>query len=51
MEKEEIIDAVRDYLDADDWHYEYEADRNIIRASMLPEMCRAAVLPMSIPSP
>ena len=34
METEEIIDAVRDYLDADDWHYEYEADRNIIRAGV-----------------
>ena len=34
MEKEEIIDAVRDYLDADDWHYEYDAERNVIRAGV-----------------
>ena len=34
MEKEEIIDAVRDYLDADDWHYDYDAERNVIRAGV-----------------
>ena len=34
METEEIIDAVRDYLDADDWHYEYDAERNVIRAGV-----------------
>ena len=34
MEKEQIIDAVRDYLDADDWRYEYDAERNLIRAGV-----------------
>ena len=34
MEKEAIIDAVRDFLDADDWHYEYDAEHAFIRAGV-----------------
>ena len=34
METEAIVDAVRDFLDEDDWHYEYDAERNVIRASV-----------------
>ena len=34
MEKEAIIDAVRDFLDADDWHYEYDAEHSVIRAGV-----------------
>ena len=34
METEEITDAVRDYLDADDWHYEYVAENAFIRAGV-----------------
>ena len=34
MEIEEITDAVRDYLDADDWHYEYVAEHAFIRAGV-----------------
>ena len=31
MEQEQIVDAVRDWLDGDDWHYEYNAERRLIR--------------------
>ena len=34
METEAIVDAVRDFLDEDDWHYEYDAERNVIRANV-----------------
>ena len=34
MEKEAMIDAVRDFLDADDWHYEYDAEHAFIRAGV-----------------
>ena len=34
METEEMIDAVRDFLDADDWHYEFDAEHSVIRASV-----------------
>ena len=34
MEIEEITDVVRDYLDADDWHYEYDAEHAFIRAGV-----------------
>ena len=34
METEAIADAVRDYLDADDWHYEYVAEHAFIRAGV-----------------
>ena len=30
MNQEEIVDAIRDWLDSDDWHYEYEAEKHII---------------------
>ena len=30
MEREQIADAVRDWLDGDDWHYEYDAEKNLI---------------------
>lgn len=29
-----MVDAVRDYLDKDDWKYEYDAGRNIIRTGV-----------------
>ena len=31
MEQEEIVDAVRDWLDGDDWHYEYNAEKHLIK--------------------
>ena len=34
MEREQIVDVVRDWLDGDDWHYEYDADRQVIQAGI-----------------
>ena len=34
METEAIVDAVRDYLDTDDWHYDYVAEHAFIRAGV-----------------
>ena len=34
MEREQIVDVVRDWLDGDDWHYEYNADRQVIKAGI-----------------
>lgn len=34
MEREQIVDAVRDWLDDDDWHYDYDAERHVIRAGI-----------------
>lgn len=31
MNQEEIVDAVRDWLDDDDWKYEYDAEHHFIR--------------------
>ena len=31
MEQEQIVDAIRDWLDGDDWHYEYDAEKHLIR--------------------
>ncbi|MBP5321124.1 MAG: hypothetical protein J6334_09050 [Kiritimatiellae bacterium] len=31
MQTEEIIDAVRDFLDEDDWRYEFESEKTLIR--------------------
>ena len=31
MNREQIVDAVRDWLDGDDWHYEYHADKSLIQ--------------------
>ena len=31
MEQEQIVDAIRDLLDEDDWHYEYDAERHLIK--------------------
>lgn len=31
MEREQIVDAVRDWLDGDDWHYEYDAEKQLIK--------------------
>ena len=31
MEQEQIVDAIRDWLDEDDWHYEYIAEHHLIR--------------------
>jgi len=34
MEREETVDAVRDWLDGDDWHYEYDAEKHLIKAGI-----------------
>ena len=31
MEQEQTVDAVRDWLDGDDWHYEYDAEKHLIK--------------------
>lgn len=31
MEQEQIVDAVRDWLDEDNWHYEYNAEKRQIK--------------------
>ena len=31
MEQEQIVDAIRDWLDEDDWHYEYDAEKHLIK--------------------
>ena len=35
MDTEAIVDAVRDFLDDDDWKYEYDAERHVIRAGIV----------------
>ncbi len=30
MDQEQIVNAVRDWLDDDDWHYEYNAEKQLI---------------------
>ena len=30
MKQEQIVDVVRDWIDGDDWHYEYDAERQLI---------------------
>jgi len=34
MDQEQIVDALRDWLDGDDWHYEYDAENHVIRAGV-----------------
>ena len=34
MEREQIIDAVRDWLDGDDWNYDYDAEVKIIKTGV-----------------
>ena len=34
MDPEQIVDALRDWLDSDDWHYEYDAERHLIKAGI-----------------
>ena len=34
MEREQIVDALRDWLDDDDWHYDYDVERHVIRAGI-----------------
>ena len=34
MDQEQIVDALRDWLDSDDWHYEYDAEHHLIRAGI-----------------
>ena len=34
MDQEQIVDALRDWLDNDDWHYEYDAENHVIRAGV-----------------
>jgi len=31
MNREQMVDAVRDWLDGDDWHYEYIAEKQLIK--------------------
>ena len=31
MDMEEIVNAVRDWLDDDDWHYDYDAEKQLIK--------------------
>ncbi|MBQ3288738.1 MAG: hypothetical protein IJH50_04940 [Kiritimatiellae bacterium] len=35
MDQEQIVDALRDWLDKDDWHYEYDAENHVIRAGVI----------------
>ena len=34
MDREQIVDALRDWFDSDDWHYEYNAEKYVIKASI-----------------
>ena len=34
MDQEQIVDAVRDWLDGDDWHYDYNAEKHMISAGI-----------------
>ena len=34
MDQEQIVDALRDWLDSDDWRYEYDAEEHLIRAGI-----------------
>lgn len=34
MDQEQIVDAVRDWLDNDDWHYDYDAENHLIRTGV-----------------
>ena len=34
MDQEQIVDALRDWLDGDNWHYEYDAENHVIRAGV-----------------
>jgi hypothetical protein len=34
MEQEQIVDAVRDWLDGDDWNYDYNAEKHQIRTGV-----------------
>ena len=35
MDQEQIVDALRDWLDGDDWHYEYDAEYHTIKAGVI----------------
>jgi len=34
MDREEIVDALRDWFDVDDWHYEYDAEKTTIKTGI-----------------
>ena len=34
MDQEQIVDALRDWLDSDDWHYDYDSEHHLIRAGI-----------------
>ena len=34
MEQEQIVDAVRDWLETNDWQYEYNVERHVIKTSI-----------------
>ena len=34
MDQEQIVDVLRDWLDGDDWHYEYDAERQVLKAGI-----------------
>ena len=34
MEREQIVDAVRDWLDSGDWNYDYDAEKKLIKTGI-----------------
>lgn len=34
MDQEQMVDAVRDWLDGDDWNYDYDAERKLIKTGI-----------------
>ncbi len=34
MNQDSIVDALRDWLDDDDWHYDYDAERYVLRCGV-----------------
>ena len=34
MDQEQIVDALRDWLDSEDWHYEYDSENHLIRTGI-----------------
>ena len=48
MDQEQIVDAVRDWMDGDDWRYEYDAERHVIRAGITLD-CKLRSARMFIP--
>lgn len=34
MDQEQIVDALRDWFDSDNWHYDYDAENHLIRTGI-----------------